>query len=270
MLAASILLSIVGIGDMLSTSLLFRVSNLLLPALAVFIFVQASVLAKRFSAAFDSVERLSDELSRANEGLDRQVRERTNELESAYSRIMELSVKDSLTSAFNRRYLDQELAREVERSLRYGHPLSLLFCDFDHFKAINDRYGHAAGDEVLRAFSRLVLETIRCNVDWFARYGGEEFIVVAPGTRPADAMLLAERLRAGAESKAVETGAGAISYTVSIGVAGFEAGGEASIVAAAASGVDVKAFAARLIALADEASYAAKAGGRNRISLAPS
>ena len=265
MLAASILLTIAGISDMLSTSLLFRVSNLLLPALAVFIFVQASVLSKRFSTAFDSVERLSGELARANDGLDRQVRERTKELENAYTQIKELSIKDPLTGAYNRRYLDRELVREVERAHRCNLPLSVLFCDLDHFKAINDHFGHKAGDEVLRAFSRIVFEAIRENVDWFARYGGEEFLIVTPGTRPDNAIHLAERLRSQAEAEAVESEAGLVSYTLSIGIAGLEVRDLSNRL----DHVDAEAIALRLIGEVDAAMYSAKKGGRNRVELAP-
>jgi diguanylate cyclase (GGDEF)-like protein len=265
MLAASILLTIAGISDMLSTSFLFRVSSFLLPALAVFIFVQASVLAKRFSAAFDSVERLSGELVRVNDGLDRKVRERTKELEDAYTQIKELSIKDPLTGAYNRRYLDRELVREIERAHRYSLPLSVLFCDLDHFKAINDRFGHKAGDEVLRAFSRIVFEAIREKVDWFARYGGEEFLVVAPGTRPENALNLAERLRSQAEAAAVESENGLVSYTLSIGVAGLEIQDLSNRLEHA----DAEAIALSLIGEVDVAMYAAKAGGRNRVELAP-
>lgn len=264
MLATCIILGVAAICDMLSTSLVLRIVNLLFPALIVFIFAQTSVLAKRFATAFDSVERLSAELSRANDGLDSQVKERTRELESAYAQIKELSVKDPLTGAFNRRYLDVELLRETERAVRYGLPLSVLFTDFDHFKEVNDRYGHGAGDEVLRAFSRIVFATIRGNVDWFARYGGEEFLVVLPGTRPEDAASLAERLRARAAASAAETQSLSISYTLSIGVAGLEAGAFAN----EPGGADAREVASALVAKADEAMYVAKAAGRNRVELA--
>jgi len=155
------------------------------------------------------------------------VRERTRELEEAYERIKGLSITDPLTGAFNRRYLDMEIVREIERAVRYGLPLSLLFCDLDRFKAINDRFGHGTGDEVLRAFSRIVFAAIRGNIDWFARYGGEEFIVVVPGTRSEDAAILAERLRAQAEAEALESESGIVSFTLSVGVAELEAGARA-------------------------------------------
>ncbi|MDP3176999.1 MAG: diguanylate cyclase, partial [Spirochaetaceae bacterium] len=266
MLVTSILLGVAAIIDMMSTSLLFRVANLLYPALAVFIFVQAAVVARRFSDAFDSVERLSGELSRSNDGLDRLVRERTQELQDAYTQIKELSIKDPLTDAYNRRYLDRELVREVERANRYGLPLSVLFCDFDHFKDINDRFGHGAGDEVLRAFSRIVFDAIRDEVDWFARYGGEEFLVVAPGTKPEDAATLAERLRSRAESEAVRSEANLVPYTLSIGVAGLAVRDAPN----GADRADAEAMALMLVANADAAMYAAKAAGRNRVEPAPS
>jgi len=262
MLAMCILLAAAAISDMLSSSLILRFANALYPVLVVFIFVQASILARRFSAAFDSVERLSGELARANEGLDTQVMERTRELEDAYERIKGLSIKDPLTGAFNRRYLDMELVREVERALRYGLPLSLLFCDLDHFKAINDRYGHGTGDDVLRAFSRIVFTTIRGNIDWFARFGGEEFLVVVPGTRSDDAAILAERLRAEAEAELVESESRAVSFTLSIGVAGLEGGSSTE-----ADGVAAVVLAEKLVARADEAMYVAKERGRNRVEL---
>jgi len=264
MLAASVFLALAGIVDMLSSSILMRSANVLFPGLVLFIFVQASILARRFAAAIDAEERLSAQLAAANDGLDRQVKERTRELEEAYARIKGLSIKDPLTGAFNRRYLDAELLREAERAIRYGLPLSLLFCDFDRFKAINDEHGHGAGDEVLRSFARIALRTIRANVDWLARYGGEEFLVVAPGTRASDAARLAERLRSQAEAEPARAEGASIPYTLSIGVAGLELcpGPEAC-------GSDAAAFAASLVARADEAMYAAKAAGRNRVELAP-
>jgi diguanylate cyclase (GGDEF)-like protein len=264
MLAASVFLTVAGVAHMLNTSMILKTANLFFPSLAVFIFVQASILAKRSAAAFNSVERLSGELARTNDGLDRQVRERTRELENAYTRIKELSVKDPLTGAFNRRYVDLELIREVERAHRYGLPLSLLFCDFDHFKEINDRNGHAAGDDVLRAFSRIVVETIRDKVDWFARFGGEEFLIVAPGTRSEDAANLAERLRSRAEAQAAESEAGPILYTLSIGVSGLEAHDSSF----GDEHAHAEAIAARLLAAADRAMYAAKSRGRNRVEIA--
>src|ERR1700690_1429917 len=86
-----------------------------------------------------------------------------------------LSITDALTGTFNRRYLMEQLPREFERCRRYGYPLSVLMCDLDHFKLVNDEKGHAAGDDVLQQFAARAQKSIRCNSDWIARYGGEEF-----------------------------------------------------------------------------------------------
>ncbi len=94
-----------------------------------------------------------------------------------------LSITDALTGAYNRRYLMEQLPREVERCRRYAYPLSVLMCDLDHFKQINDQRGHAAGDDVLQQFAARAQKSIRSNSDWIARYGGEEFLIVLPETR---------------------------------------------------------------------------------------
>lgn len=106
-----------------------------------------------------------------------------------------LSIRDSLTGTFNREYLTERLQQELKRSQRYGHPLSLIMCDIDHFKDVNDRYGHRAGDQILKDFVSRIAGSIRIDVDWIARYGGEEFLIVLPETDLASACIVAERLR---------------------------------------------------------------------------
>jgi len=106
-----------------------------------------------------------------------------------------LSIRDSLTGIFNREYLTERLQQELKRSQRYGHPLSLIMCDIDHFKDVNDRYGHRAGDQILKDFVGRMAGSIRIDVDWIARYGGEEFLIVLPETDLASAYIVAERLR---------------------------------------------------------------------------
>lgn len=165
------------------------------------------------------------------------------------------NITDPVLGIHNRRYLERRLATEVARASRYGMTLSVLLIDIDHFKRINDTYGHPVGDVVLRGLAQLIVNTVR-TTDIVARYGGEEIMVITPSTPVKTAAQLAERLR-----KAVEEAPLAIPadmyrdldkmrITVSIGVACF--GRQA---------VDMK----ELIQNADKAMYQAKREGRNRV-----
>jgi diguanylate cyclase (GGDEF)-like protein len=270
--AGSIVLFAAALNDILFSAFLIHTGNYLVGALTIFLFLQALVLARRFTAAFDKVEVLSIQLARSNEGLEEEVRERTKDLKDAYSRIKELSIRDPLTEAFNRRYLDSELLDEVRRALRYGSALSVIFCDFDFFKDLNDRHGHAAGDAALAAFVRCAVETMRSKIDWIARYGGEEFFVVVPGTGPAAAMSLAERLRRRAAAQPIKSGDALVPFTLSFGVAGIPER-VPGIDGSSALGTEPErgradALVEMLFRAADSALYAAKAGGRNRVVLA--
>src|ERR1700686_1279464 len=106
-----------------------------------------------------------------------------------------LSITDALTGSYNRRYLMEQLPRELERCRRYAYPLSVVMCDIDHFKQINDARGHAAGDEVLQQFVARAQKSIRSNSDWVARHGGEEFLIVLPETGHEGAVTVAEKIR---------------------------------------------------------------------------
>ncbi len=106
-----------------------------------------------------------------------------------------LSITDPLTGCYNRSYMTERLLRELKNSGRYKRPLSLALCDLDHFKQVNDTYGHQAGDEVLKSFVQTISESIRTDLDWLTRYGGEEFIVVLPETPLDGALTVTERLR---------------------------------------------------------------------------
>ncbi|MDD3610435.1 MAG: diguanylate cyclase [Halothiobacillaceae bacterium] len=157
-----------------------------------------------------------------------------------------LSTTDRLTGVFNRRWLDDALTRNLSKAQRYGRPLSLLLFDLDHFKDVNDRYGHLVGDEVLKVCADLVAARIRTS-DFFGRWGGEEFIVLCPETTLQQAGVLAESLRRAVEGAAFPEG---IRQTISIGVA--ELGSSMS--------------ADDLIRQADRGLYQAKAAGRNRVA----
>jgi two-component system, cell cycle response regulator len=175
------------------------------------------------------------------------------ELEAA-RQTHDLTVRDPLTRVFNRRHLEERFAGEVAFANRHKTPLSLLLLDIDHFKEINDRFGHVAGDAALRSLARALLAMVR-QEDVLGRYGGEEFAIVARGIDRRGTALFAERMRRGVQELHVPTEDGSLSFTVSIGVA-YERG---------VDGCD----AVRMFEAADRALYAAKAAGRNRVELAP-
>jgi len=164
-----------------------------------------------------------------------------------------LSTTDPLTGLWNFRYLSMSLAREIERSIRFERPLAVLMLDLDHFKAVNDTYGHHRGDTVLRELALRVQEQIR-EVDTFARYGGEEFVVVLPETAVEGAGLLAERICAGVRREPFRyENEDPLHVTVSVGVAAFPDHGSSP---------------ATLMRAADKALYVAKGEGRDRWHIA--
>jgi two-component system, cell cycle response regulator len=172
------------------------------------------------------------------------------ELLESNRRLALLSITDGLTQLFNHRHFQEELARAFEESRRYERPLSLALIDLDFFKKINDDYGHAAGDQVLQAVSRIFHESIRSS-DLAARYGGEEFAVMMPETDREDAVAFAEKIRTALEAKPIQTDAGEVPVTVSIGIATVPRSALAS--------------ARELIEAADRALYRAKRNGRNQV-----
>src|SRR6266446_5922277 len=132
-------------------------------------------------------------IARLNAG--RRILALEHSLRVANERNRVLSITDALTGAFNRRYLMDQLPRELERCRRYAYPLSVIMCDIDHFKRINDERGHAAGDDVLQQFAVRIQKSIRGHSDWIARYGGEEFLLVLPETEFAVCFLVARQPR---------------------------------------------------------------------------
>jgi len=163
---------------------------------------------------------------------------------------------DALTGLHNRRYLERRLSEEIARSRRYGHPLSCLFIDADHFKLVNDLHGHSAGDQVLREISLRVRECLRGS-DVATRFGGEEFALLLPQTGLAEALKLADRIRQRVQQNAIPTGKGSeLAVTISIGVSELKE-------------ADQEDAGERLISSADAALYQAKREGRNRVRCAP-
>jgi two-component system, cell cycle response regulator len=169
-----------------------------------------------------------------------------------------MSVTDPLTGARNRRFLMKYLPCELERSRRYKHPLAILSCDMDHFKRINDGFGHDAGDEVLQAFVSRASLCTRQAIDWIARAGGEEFVLVLPETSLMGGCRVAQRLRESLAADPIATCAGPLVVTTSIGIAALETAADLE-----------STSASQLLATADRYLYESKKLGRDRATAAP-
>jgi diguanylate cyclase (GGDEF)-like protein len=170
-------------------------------------------------------------------------------LAESFEALRQLATRDELTGLLNRREFDRILEEEKERALRFSDPLALLMIDVDHFKAINDSYGHPVGDAVLREIAKRMGARVR-NIDKVARLGGDEFAVLLVQTDRPVAVEVARRIRAEIERRPIAAGAGAVHVTASLGVAARP---------------DDAETAADIVAAADKALYAAKAAGRNRV-----
>ncbi|BDX17700.1 diguanylate cyclase [Halopseudomonas aestusnigri] len=175
------------------------------------------------------------------------------QLESANTKLQELALRDGLTGLLNRRYWESCLEREFARHQRYDSPVSLVIFDIDHFKRVNDTYGHQTGDEVIRSVAEITSRLAR-ETDFAGRYGGEEFVVLLPGTHLEGAAQFAERLRQAVEQQVLDYQGSPLSYTISLGVATIS---------------DDMANYQILLERADKALYASKEQGRNRVTLAP-
>lgn len=182
---------------------------------------------------------------------NRQLHARIEEIGRLQVALQELAVRDSLTGLYNRRYLDETLEREVSRARREGNPLSLVMLDIDHFKKVNDTYGHQVGDEGLRMLAATLLADIRAE-DVACRYGGEEFLVLLPNMPLETAMIRAEAWRVAVEGLCVALGNFRITFTISLGVAAYPEHGKTPD---------------DLTRCADQALYRAKNEGRNRVSV---
>jgi diguanylate cyclase (GGDEF)-like protein len=164
-------------------------------------------------------------------------------------RLLEMNMEDSLTGAYNRRFLDVFVQREFERHKRYATPFSVIMMDIDFFKAVNDEYGHQCGDFLLKGIAAEIAGSIR-KVDFLARYGGEEFCCLLPETTLPKAVFVAERIRKNIAQKEFEYDGNKIKLTISAGVTTLR------------GGID---SVEGLIGKADEALYTAKRQGRNKV-----
>lgn len=180
-------------------------------------------------------------------------------LMKANEEIRMLSTVDPLTRSYNRSYLNERFPQEISRAQRYAHPLSVILADIDHFKQVNDSYGHQAGDEVLRDFTKCLKNQIRKRIDWIVRYGGEEFLIILPETACQGAIQLAERLRASVAERRFQVCGTSLNITASFGGACIIPNEERTY----------KISMAELINQVDAQLYRCKNSGRNRVSVVP-
>ncbi|MBS0580852.1 MAG: diguanylate cyclase [Proteobacteria bacterium] len=166
-----------------------------------------------------------------------------------------LSATDDLTRVASRRFFSKNFPREVERAARYGRGLSLVLCDIDFFKKLNDTHGHAGGDQILRQFAMRLQQNLRRGIDWVARIGGEEFAIVLPETTYEQALEVARKLRTAVAHAPYSYDGKGVAVTASFGLCGLNRvpAGE-------------RQLAQRILKIADAALYRSKHGGRNRVT----
>lgn len=214
----------------------------------------------QLSATLQDLQNKEEELTRANAELQQEVQQRRKteeELRRSEERYRQLASKDPLTGLANRRRFFGLALTELQRCCRYGHSMALIMLDVDHFKHVNDTYGHAVGDIVLQGVAARTREALR-TVDLMARYGGEEFVLLLPETDEDGALQLAERLRASLADAPLPIGTGNILVTASFGVCSFWP---------LANCNSTPTLLERLVNTADQALYDAKHNGRNRVEL---
>jgi len=192
----------------------------------------------------ESFNTMTDELALVHEEL----RDSSARIQEQALEMKELSIRDHLTGLYNRRYFDEQAEKVYSNMVRYEHPLSVMICDLDHFKKVNDKYSHALGDEVLKRFAVIVAENTRA-ADIAARYGGEEFVVLFPETEGADALVSCEKLRRSVEEYDWDELQDGLRVTISIGLTDNIALGSVE----------------KMLKEADERLHRAKEGGRNRL-----
>jgi diguanylate cyclase (GGDEF)-like protein len=169
-----------------------------------------------------------------------------------FSSIQNIASYDTLTGLYNRRYFEEKLGVEAQKSFYGGTPLSLVMVDLDHFKKVNDTFGHTEGDQVLCKISSLLKNSLR-KKDMVARYGGEEFILILPEAGLEESFVIAERIRSLVERTSFEVGQARVNLTVSMGISHFPSHRAKS--------------KEELIRMADQALYDAKRGGRNKVCI---
>ena len=209
-------------------------------------------LAEAFNNMANSIQERESDLRTLANKLEKEVEARTTELREKNIILEEQAITDALTKAHNRRHFFQLAYYSIEHTRRSGEPLSIILLDADHFKSINDTYGHQAGDEILIELVKNCEQVLRKS-DVFARYGGEEFIVLMPNTSKETAYITAERLRTMISKEPLKYKEQSIKLTISLGIAGWSGQTELDL--------------DEMITNADKALYAAKQAARNRIAV---
>ncbi|MEJ2641067.1 MAG: diguanylate cyclase [Desulfosarcinaceae bacterium] len=192
--------------------------------------------------------------ARINTGI--RILELERSLKKANDEIRTLSITDQLTGCYNRLYMAERMEPEIKRAKRYRHWLSVIMCDIDHFKQVNDTHGHQVGDVVLKGFADIIRRSIRAEVDWAVRYGGEEFVIILPETDLEGARVVAERLRRSVANAAFSAEDGTFSITSSFGVTSLNEKTPWE-----------KLTIDAIIQHADNLLYAAKDAGRDQVQL---
>ncbi|MBT6750397.1 MAG: diguanylate cyclase [Desulfobacula sp.] len=161
-------------------------------------------------------------LKEYKDNLEKTVTQRTRELTQALDEIKQISVRDGLTGCYNRRYINEHFPKEFSRAKRYKNPISIIMCDIDFFKKVNDTYGHQCGDYVLKEVALALQLSFRKDIDWVGRYGGEEFLIVLPFTSIRSAVIISERVKKAVQDLPLEYDKKQMSVTASFGVSGMD------------------------------------------------
>ena len=161
-------------------------------------------------------------LKEYKDNLEKTVTQRTRELTQALDEIKQISVRDGLTGCYNRRYINEHFPKEFRRAKRYKNSISIIMCDIDYFKKVNDTYGHQCGDYVLKEVASTLQLSFRKDIDWVGRYGGEEFLIVLPFTSIRSAVIISERLKKAIQDLTLEYDKEQMSVTASFGVSGMD------------------------------------------------
>lgn len=207
---------------------------------------ELGILIRTFNLMLETIRTTHQELKNANTCLEQKVKERTRELEEKNQQLERLSSTDGLTQISNRVKLDEQFREQLQLAQRYDAAFSILLCDVDFFKRINDTYGHQSGDQVLIEMAQLLQQEMR-QTDHVGRWGGEEFLVILPETSLTDALALAERLRCTIANHTFP--GGPTSVTISAGLSSYQIGDTQET----------------MVERADQALYRAKSEGRNRV-----